>query len=157
MLSRLALEHLLGALCALILHHSCEVAVCDPAPHEGLDVDLLKAGRVERNPARLLEVLVAKRRAKRRLGERHRSAGALGVALCEPEGDHEVEQLKELGGHTTQDALGLGGERSCDALLACDCEPLLSAIDLAVRAPPCARRDMSKGEAVREKAPTGAL
>ena len=43
-LTRLAVEHLFGALCPLILHHSCKVAVCDPAPHDGLDVNLVEAG-----------------------------------------------------------------------------------------------------------------
>ena len=84
MLARLALEHLLGALCPLVLHHSGEVAVRNPAPHEGVDVDLMEARRVERDPACLLDAQVAKRRAQRRLGERHGSTSALGVALMPP-------------------------------------------------------------------------
>ena len=97
-LSCLALEHLLGAIGARILHQSREVPICPPAADKGLDVDLMEAGRVECNPARLLEVHVTKRRAQCRLCERHCAAGALCVTLCEPERDHEVEQLKELCG-----------------------------------------------------------
>ena len=53
MLTRLALEHLLGALRPLVLHHGSEVTVRHPAPHKGEDVDLVEAGRVVRDPAGL--------------------------------------------------------------------------------------------------------
>ena len=61
MLTRLAREHLLSALRPLILHHCCEVTVRNPAANEGADVDLVEAGGVECNPARLLEVQVSER------------------------------------------------------------------------------------------------
>ena len=42
-LKRFALKHLLGAFAPLVLHHSREMAICDPALHEGADVELMEA------------------------------------------------------------------------------------------------------------------
>jgi hypothetical protein len=134
MLRRLALEHLARALGVAVLHERRGVAVVAPAPHEGLDVDLVEAGRVEGDPARLLEVRRAQRRAQRRLRERHRAAHALRVRLVDAKGDHEVEQLEVLARHAARDALGRGEERVRNALLARQREAQPRADDLAVLA-----------------------
>ena len=122
-LTRLALQHFLGPLGTLILHDRREVSVRPPAANEGVNVHLVEARRVERHPARLLEVEVAERRAERGLRERHGATRTLGIALCEAEGDHEIKHLEELHGDTARDALRLCEEGTRDALLARQRQP----------------------------------